>query len=160
MNLDELQIKISIELDDLNKQLKTLTKDIDKALGPKATKKLMADNNKIIKNGLTAINKTTLNLVKKSRKDTTKEIDAMSKDINKSLTKAFDINLTKFNSNITSAMNQARQTVRSACNDIRRELNAALNINGNIRVTSKTSISGSATVSSGSNAASSISSGQ
>ena len=31
MNLDELQIKISIELDDLNKQLKTLTKDIDKA---------------------------------------------------------------------------------------------------------------------------------
>lgn len=160
MNLDELQIKISIELDDLNKQLKTLTKDIDKALGPKATKKLMADNNKIIKNGLTAINKTTLNLVKKSRKDTTKEIDAMSKDINKSLTKAFDINLTKFNSNITSAMNQARQTVKSACNDIRRELNAALNINGNIRVTSKTTISGSAAGSSGSNIASTMASSQ
>ena len=154
MNLDELQIKISIELDDLNKQLKTLTKDIDKALGPKATKKLMADNNKIIKNGLTAINKTTLNLVKKSRKDTTKEIDAMSKDINKSLTKAFDINLTKFNSNITSAMNQARQTVKSACNDIRRELNAALNINGTIRVAGKASVSGSATGSSSSSVAS------
>ena len=160
MNLDELQIKISIELDDLNKQLKTLTKDIDKALGPKATKKLMADNNKIIKSGLTAINKTTLNLVKKSRKDTTKEIDAMSKDINKSLTKAFDINLTKFNSNITSAMNQARSTVRSACNDIRRELNAALNINGNIRVTSKTSISGSGTGSSSSNVATTMASSQ
>ena len=160
MNLDELQIKISIELDDLNKQLKTLTKDIDKALGPKATKKLMADNNKIIKNGLTAINKTTLNLVKKSRKDTTKEIDAMSKDINKSLTKAFDINLTKFNSNITSAMNQARQTVKSACNDIRRELNAALNINGTIRVAGKASVSGSEAGSSGSNVASTMASSQ
>ena len=160
MNLDELQIKISIELDDLNKQLKTVTKGIDKALGPKATKKLMADNNKIIKSGLTSINKTTLNLVKKSRKDTTKEIEAMSKDITKTLNKAFDVSFTKLNSNITSAMNQAKMTVRSACNDIRRELNAALNINGNIRVTSKTSITGSVTGSSGSNAASSISSGQ
>jgi hypothetical protein len=160
MNLDELQIKISIELDDLNKQLKTVTKGIDKALGPKATKKLMADNNKIVKSGLTSINKTTLNLVKKSRKDTTKEIEAMSKDITKTLNKAFDVSFTKLNSNITSAMNQAKMTVRSACNDIRRELNAALNINGNIRVTSKTSITGSATGSSGSNAASSISSGQ
>ena len=160
MNLDELQIKISIELDDLNKQLKTVTKGIDKALGPKATKKLMADNNKIIKSGLTSINKTTLNLVKKSRKDTTKEIEAMSKDITKTLNKAFDVSFTKLNSNITSAMNQAKMTVRSACNDIRRELNAALNIKGNIRVTSKTSITGSATGSSGSNAASSISSGQ
>ena len=160
MNLDELQIKISIELDDLNKQLKSITKDIDNTLGPKATKKLMADNNKVIKSGLTSINKTTLNLVKKSRKDTTKEIEAMSKDINKSLTKAFDIDLTKFNSNITSAMNQARQTVRSVCNDIRRELNAALNISGNIRVTSKTTISGSATGSSGSNVASTMASSQ
>lgn len=160
MNLDELQIKISIELDDLNKQLKTVTKGIDKALGPKTTKKLMADNNKIIKSGLNAINKTTLNLVKKSRKDTTKEIEAMSKDITKTLNKAFDVSFTKLNSNITSAMNQAKMTVRSACNDIRRELNAALNIKGNIRVTSKTSITGSATGSSGSNAASSISSSQ
>ena len=160
MNLDELQIKISIELDDLNKQLKSITKGIDEALGPKATKKLMADNNKIIKSGLTAINKTTLNLVKKSRKDTTKEVEAMSKDINKSLNKAFDINLTKFNSNITSAMNQARTTVRSACNDIRRELNNALNIRGNIRVTGKASISGSATGSSDANVASTMASSQ
>ena len=160
MNLDELQIKISIELDDLNKQLKSITKGIDEALGPKATKKLMADNNKVVKSGLTAINKTTLNLVKKSRKDTTKEVEAMSKDINKSLTKAFDIDLTKFNSNITSAMNQARITVRSACNDIKRELNAALNIKGNIRVTSKASVSGSATGSSDSNVASNMASSQ
>ena len=160
MNLDELQIKISIELDDLNKQLKSITKGIDEALGPKATKKLMADNNKVVKSGLTAINKTTLNLVKKSRKDTTKEVEAMSKDINKSLTKAFDIDLTKFNSNITSAMNQARITVRSACNDIKRELNAALNIKGSIRITGKASMSGSATGSSDSNVASNMASSQ
>ena len=160
MNLDELQIKISIELNELNKQLKTITRDIDKALGPKTTKKLMDDNNKVIKSGLTAINKTTLNLVKKSRKDTTREVEAMSKDINKSLNKAFDINLTSFNSNITSAMNQARATVRSACNDIRRELNAALNFKGSIRVTSKASISGSVTGSSDSNVASNMASSQ
>ena len=134
MNLDELQIKISIELDDLNKQLKNLTKSIEKSIGPKATEKLMKENHRIIKRESIAINKT--------------------------LNKAFDINLTKFNSNITSAMNQARQTVRSACNDIRRELNAALNINGNIRVTSKTTISGSATGSSGSNVASNMASSQ
>jgi hypothetical protein len=134
MNLDELQIKISIELDDLNKQLKNLTKSIEKSIGPKATEKLMKENHRIIKRESIAINKT--------------------------LNKAFDINLTKFNSNITSAMNQARQTVRSACNDIRRELNAALNINGNIRVTSKTSISGSATGSTNSNSSSSMASSQ
>ena len=38
-------------------------------------------------------------------------------------------------------MEQAKRTVRSACNDIRRELNAALNIKANIRVSASTSAS-------------------
>lgn len=39
MNLEELQIKIGIELKELNKQLKQASDDINKTLGPKATKK-------------------------------------------------------------------------------------------------------------------------
>ena len=139
MNLEELQIKIGIELKELNKQLKKASDDINKHIGPKATKKLMADNNKVIKRGLDDISRTTMYSVKKMRKDTTKEIDDMSKDINKSLTKAFDINLTKFNKNIDASMAQAKRSVRSACNDIRRELNAALNVKANIRVSASTS---------------------
>ena len=91
MNLDELQIKISIELDDLNKQLKSITKDIDNTLGPKATKKLMADNNKVIKSGFRDMNKTAKTSVKQMHKDITKEFESMSKDISKSLNKAFEL---------------------------------------------------------------------
>ena len=117
MNLEELQIKISIELKDLEKQLKSITKSIDKTLGPKTTKKLMQDNHRVIKAESIAINKT--------------------------LNKAFDVDYKKFNTNLNSAMNQAKLTVRSACNDIRRELNNALNVKANIRVTGKTSLTGS-----------------
>ena len=160
MNLDELKIKVSIELDDLNKQLKNITKSIDKTFGPKTTKKLMDNNNKVIKSGLTAINKTTINLVRNSRKDITKEIDGMSKDINKSLNKALDVDFRKFNTSLNSAMNQARRTVKSACNDIRRELNNALNINGTISVTGKASLTGSATSKADPTAASNMASSQ
>lgn len=139
MNLEELQIKIGIELKELNKQLKKASDDINKHIGPKATKKLMADNNKVIKRGLDDISRTTMYSVKKMRKDTTKEVDDMSKDINKSLTKAFDINLTKFNKNIDASMAQAKRSVKNACNDIRRELNAALNVKANINVSASTS---------------------
>ena len=135
MNLDELQIKVSIELKDLEKQLNKLTKSIDKTLGPKTMKKLMQDNHRVIKTESLAINKT--------------------------LNKAFEVDFKKFNTNLNSAMNQAKLTVRSACNDIRRELNAALNVKANIRVTGKTSITGSATgSSSGSTVASSMASSQ
>ena len=124
MNLEELQIKVSIELKDLEKQLKSITKSIDKTLGPKTTKKLMQDNYRVIK--------------------------AESIAINRELNKAFEVDYKKFNTNLNAAMNQAKLTVRSACNDIRRELNNALNVKANIRVTGKTSIDGSATGSSGS----------
>ena len=135
MNLEELQIKVSIELKDLEKQLKSITKSIDKTLGPKTTKKLMQDNHRVIKNESIAINKT--------------------------LNKAFEVDYKKFNTNLNSAMNQAKLTVRSACNDIRRELNNALNVKANIRVTGKTSINGSVTgSSSGSTTASSMASSQ
>ena len=135
MNLEELQIKVSIELKDLEKQLKSITKSIDKTLGPKATEKLMKDNHRIIKRESLAINKT--------------------------LNKAFDVDYKSFNNNLNAAMNQAKLTVRSACNDIRRELNNALNVKANIRVTGKTSITGSATgKSSDSTAASSMASSQ
>ena len=136
MNLEELQIKIGIELKELNKQLKKASDDINEYLGPKATKKMMADNNKAIKRGLDEIRRTTKYSIKQMRKDTTEEIDDMSKDIHKSLTKAFDIDkaMVKFNKNIDSSMAQAKRSVKSACNDIRRELNAALNVNANIRV--------------------------
>ena len=117
MNLEELQIKISIELKDLEKQLKDITRNIDKTLGPKTTKKLMQDNHRVIKAESIAINKT--------------------------LNKAFDVDYKKFNANLNAAMNQAKLTVRSACNDIRRELNSALNVKANIRVTGKTSLTGS-----------------
>ena len=141
MNLEELQIKIGIELKELNKQLKKASDDINEHIGPKATKKMMSENNKAIKRGLDEIRRTTKYSIKQMRKDTTEEIDDMSKDIHKSLTKAFDIDLTKFNKNIDSSMAQAKRSVRSACNDIRRELNAALNIKANIRVSSSASVS-------------------
>ena len=135
MNLEELQIKVSIELKDLEKQLKSITKSIDKTLGPKATEKLMKDNHRIIQRESLAINKT--------------------------LNKAFDVDYKKFNANLNAAMSQAKLTVRSACNDIRRELNSALNVKANIRVIGKTSIDGSATgKSSGSNVASNMASSQ
>ena len=124
MNLEELQIKVSIELKDLEKQLKSITKSIDKTLGPQTTKRLMQNTHRVIKNESIAINKT--------------------------LNKAFEVDYKKFNTNLNAAMNQAKLTVRSACNDIRRELNAALNVKANIRVTGKTSIDGSVTGSSGS----------
>ena len=134
MNLEELQIKISIELKELEKQLKSITKSIDKTLGPKTTKKLMQDNYRVIK--------------------------AESIAINRELNKAFEVDYKSFNNNLNAAMNQAKLTVRSACNDIRRELNSALNVKANIRVTGKTSIDGSATGSSGSTTASSMASSQ
>ena len=135
MNLEELQIKVSIELKDLEKQLKDITRNIDKTLGPKTMKKLMQDNHRVIKTESMAINKT--------------------------LNKAFEVDYKKFNANLNSAMNQAKLTVRSACNDIRRELNDALNVKANIRVTGKTSITGSATgKSSDSTTASSMASSQ
>lgn len=143
MNLEELQIKIGIELKELNKQLKKASDDINEYIGPKATKKMMSDNNKAIKRGLDEISRTTKYSMKKLHKDTTKEVDDMSKDIHKSLTKAFDIDKTmvKFNKDIDRSMEQAKRSVRSACNDIRRELNAALNIKANIRVSASTSAS-------------------
>lgn len=143
MNLEELQIKIGIELKELNKQLKKASDDINEYIGPKATKKMMSDNNKAIKRGLDEISRTTKYSMKKLHKDTTKEVDDMSKDINKSLTEAFDIDktLVKFNKDINRSMEQAKRSVRSACNDIRRELNAALNIKANIRVSASTSAS-------------------
>ena len=115
MNLEELQIKVSIELKDLEKQLKNLTKSIDKSIGPKATEKLMRENHKIIQRESLAINKT--------------------------LNKAFDVDYKSFNNNLNAAMNQAKLTVRSACNDIRRELNNALNVKANIRVSASASVS-------------------
>ena len=142
MNLEELQIKIGIELKELNKQLKKASDDINEYIGPKATKKMMADNNKAIKRGLDEISRTTKYSMKKLHKDTIKEVDDMSEDIHKSLTRAFDIDLTKFNKNIDRSMEQAKRSVRSACNDIRKELNAALNVKANIRVSSSTSVSG------------------
>ena len=143
MNLEELQIKIGIELKELNKQLKKASDDINEHIGPKATKKMMSDNNKAIKRGLDEISRTTKYSMKKLHKDTTKEVDDMSKDIHKSLTKAFDIDKTmvKFNKDIDRSMEQAKRSVKSACNDIRKELNAALNVKANIRVSSSTSVS-------------------
>lgn len=128
MNLEELQIKIGIELKELNKQLKKASDDINNILGPKATKKMMSDNNKVIKDGFKVMEKTT--------KDSAKQI-------NKDLTRAFDIDktLVKFNKNIDRSMEQAKRSVRSACNDIRKELNAALNVKADIRVSSSTSVS-------------------
>jgi phage-related protein len=126
MNLEELQIKIGIELKELNKQLKQASDDINKTLGPKATKKMMADNNKVIKDGFKIMEKTT--------KDSAKQI-------NRDLNDAFDIDktLVKFNKSIDRSMEQAKRSVRSACNDIRRELNAALNVKANINVSASTS---------------------
>ena len=115
MNLEELQIKISIELKDLEKQLKSVTKSIDKSIGPKTTKKLMQDNYRVIK--------------------------AESIAINRELNKAFEVDYKSFNNNLNAAMNQAKLTVRSACNDIRRELNNALNVKANIRVSASASVS-------------------
>lgn len=126
MNLEELQIKIGIELKELNKQLKKASDDINEYLGPKATKKMMADNNKVIKDGFKIMEKTT--------KDSAKQI-------NRDLNNAFDIDktLVKFNKSIDRSMEQAKRSVRSACNDIRRELNAALNVRANIRVSASAS---------------------
>ena len=142
MNLEELQIKIGIELKELNKQLKKASDDINDVLGAKATKKMMTDNNKVIKDGFKDMEKTAKTSAKQMRKGVTKEFEAMSKDISKSLSKAFDIDMTKFNKNIDASMAQAKTTVRSACDDIRRELNAALNIKANIRVSASASASG------------------
>ena len=143
MNLEELQIKIGIELKELNKQLKKASDDINEYIGPKATKKMMTDNNKIIKDGFKGMEKVAKTSAKQIRKDVTKEFDNMSKDINKSLNKAFDIDMRKFNSNLNQSMNDAKSTVKSACNDIRRELNAALNVKANIKVNASASASGS-----------------
>ena len=117
MDLDELKIKVSIELEDLNKQLDAITKGIDKALGPKATKKLMKSNHKIVKTESAAINKE--------------------------LNKAFEVDFKKFNTSLKDSMNQAKQVVRQTCREIRNELNAALNVRGSIRVTGKASVSNS-----------------
>ena len=117
MNLEELQIKVSLDLKDLNKQLKDVTKSINDTLGPQATKRMMVNTHKVIKNESRAINKT--------------------------LNSAFEIDTRKLNRNITDSMNQAKRTVRQACNDIRRELNNALNIRANIKVTASTSVRGS-----------------
>ena len=160
MNLEELQIKIGIELKELNKQLKKASDDINKHIGPKATKKLMADNNKIVKDGFKDMEKTASASAKKMRKEVTKEFEAMSKDISKSLNKAFELDMSKFNSNLTKSMNDAKTTVRSACNDIRRELNAALNVKANIRVNASASSSGSNVASRSSDAAAIMQSSQ
>ena len=100
MNLEELQIKIGIELKELNKQLKQASDDINKTLGPKATKKMMTDNNKVIKDGFKVMEKTT--------KDSAKQI-------NRDLNNAFDISKTmvKFNRDIDRAMEQAKRSVRT-----------------------------------------------
>ena len=147
MNLEELQIKIGIELKELNKQLKQASDDINKTLGPKATKKMMTDNNKVIKDGFKVMEKTT--------KDSAKQI-------NRDLNNAFDISKTmvKFNRDIDRAMGQAKRSVRSACNDIRRELNAALNVNANIRVSASASTTQRQNFGSRANTAAMVSSNQ
>ena len=160
MNLEELQIKIGIELKELNKQLKKASDDINDVLGPKATKKMMTDNNKIVKDGFKDMEKTAKTSAKQMRKDVSKEFEAMSKDISKSLNKAFELDMRKFNSNLTQSMNNAKSTVRSACNDIRRELNAALNVKGNIKVNASASASGNSVASRSSDAAAIMQSSQ
>ena len=117
MNLDELKIKVSIDLDDFNKQLSAITKGIDKAFGPKVTKKMMQANHKIIK----------------------KE----SAEINKTLNQAFELDFTKFNTNLNKAMNQAKRTVQQTCREIRSEINSAFDIKGTVRITGKASVSNS-----------------
>ena len=117
MNLDELKIKVSIDLDDFNKQLSAITKGIDKAFGPKATKKIMQANHKIIK----------------------KE----SAEINKTLNQAFELDFAKFNTNLNKAMNQAKRTVQQTCREIRSEINSAFDIKGTVRITGKASVSNS-----------------
>jgi tetratricopeptide (TPR) repeat protein len=147
MNLEELQIKIGIELKELNKQLKKASDDINEYLGPKATKKMMADNNKVIKDGFKIMEKTT---------------KTSAKQINKDLNDAFDIDktLVKFNKSIDRSMEQAKRSVRSACNDIRRELNAALNVNANIRVSASASTTQRQSFGSRANTAAMVSSNQ
>lgn len=147
MNLEELQIKIGIELKELNKQLKKASDDINEYIGPKATKKMMTDNNKVIKDGFKIMEKTT---------------KTSTKQINKDLNDAFDIDktLVKFNKNIDRSMEQAKRSVRSACNDIRRELNAALNVNANIRVSASASTTQRQNFGSRSNTAAMVSSNQ
>ena len=117
MNLDELKIKVSIDLNDFNKQLSAITKGIDKAFGPKATKKMMQANHKIIK----------------------KE----SAEINKTLNQAFELDFAKFNTNLNKAMNQAKRTVQQTCREIRSEINSAFDIKGTVRITGKASVSNS-----------------
>ena len=160
MNLEELQIKIGIELKELNKQLKKASDDINEYIGPKATKKMMQDNNKVVKDGFKDMEKTAKTSAKQMRKEVTKEFESMSKDISKSLNKAFELDMSKFNKNLTRSMNDAKTTVRSACNDIRRELNAALNIKANVRVNSSVSSSGSNVASRTSDAAAIMQSSQ
>lgn len=160
MNLEELQIKIGIELKELNKQLKKASDDINDVLGPKATKKMMQDNNKVVKDGFKDMEKTAKTSAKQMRKEVAKEFESMSKDISKSLNKAFELDMSKFNKNLTQSMNDAKTTVRSACNDIRRELNAALNIKANVRVNSSVSSSGSNATSRTSDAAAIMQSSQ
>ena len=108
MNLEELKIKVSLDLKDLNKQLNGIS---------------------------TSINKTFTSSVKKMSKTTTKEVNIMAKDINKSLNKAFTLDSRKFDADVNRTMNQAKRTVRSACKEIRTEINKAFNINGHIRIT-------------------------
>ena len=160
MNLEELQIKIGIELKELNKQLKKASDDINDVLGPKATKKMMQDNNKVVKDGFKDMEKTAKTSAKQMRKEVAKEFESMSKDISKSLNKAFELDMSKFNKNLTQSMNDAKTTVRSTCNDIRRELNAALNIKANVRVNSSVSSSGSSATSRTSDAAAIMQSSQ
>ena len=108
MNLEELKIKVSLDLKDLNKQLSGISD---------------------------SINKTFTSSVKKMAKTADKEVNVMAKDINKTLNKAFTLDSRKFDADVTRTMDKAKRTVRSACKEIRAELNKAFNIDGHIRVT-------------------------
>ena len=133
MNLEELKIKISIDMKDLNKQLKGVTSSIEKTFDTS---------------------------IKKMAKNTNKEVDKLSKDINKSLTEGFTINSRKFNQELNSTMNQAKRTVKQACTDIRREIQSALNAQGKIRITIESSTSGKMTSGSNSKNGASMASAQ
>jgi phage-related protein len=95
MNLDELKIKISIELDDLNSQLNDITKSINKTFGAKNTKKLMQDNHKVIK--------------------------SESKDINKTLSEAFD--LTDAMRDIKRTVRETFSDIRREVNKLKSDMN-------------------------------------
>ena len=84
MNLEELQIKIGIELKELNKQLKKASDDINEHIGPKATKKMMSENNKAIKRGLDEIRKLKVyNYTFKSDKAKKPHVGVIAQDLKK-----------------------------------------------------------------------------